>query len=159
MKLTTLCFLYTNTDILLAMKKRGFGAGKMNGIGGKVQADETPEQAIIREAFEEIEITLNEDRLEKVAIIHFKFDNKPDWDQECHVYLASEWEGEPTESEEMKPEWYPKGDIPYEQMWTDDVHWLPKVLAGEKVRCRFFFNDDQTMKEDFVVEPLVDMEV
>ncbi|MDQ5893222.1 MAG: hypothetical protein QG640_233 [Patescibacteria group bacterium] len=156
MKLTTLCFLHTNTDILLAMKKRSFGAGKMNGVGGKVQGDETPEQALVREAFEEIEVTLNEDKLDKVAIIHFAFDNKPDWDQECHVYFASEWEGEPTESEEMKPEWYSKEEIPYEKMWADDAHWLPKVLAGEKIRAHFFFNDDQTMKEDFAIEPLVE---
>ena len=156
MKITTLCFLLTETNILLAMKKRGFGAGKMNGFGGKVQGDETPEQALIREAFEEIEVTLEEDKLDKVAIIHFKFDNKPDWDQECHVYLASEWEGEPTESEEMKPEWYAKSEIPYDMMWSDDIHWLPKVLAGEKIRCHVFFNDDQTMKENVVIEPLVE---
>ena len=68
MKITTLCFLQTETDLLLAMKKRGFGAGKLNGIGGKVQGDETPEQALVREAFEEIEVTLEEDKLEKVAV-------------------------------------------------------------------------------------------
>lgn len=156
MKLTTLCFLQTETDILLAMKKRGFGAGKLNGIGGKVQGDETPEQALVREAFEEIEVTLEEDKLEKVAILHFSFDAKPEWNQECHVYFISEWEGEPTETEEMRPEWCSKDALPFDKMWQDDVHWLPKVLAGEKVRCHFVFNEDDTMREDFTSEPLVE---
>lgn len=156
MKITTLCFLQTETDLLLAMKKRGFGEGRMNGVGGKVQGDETPEQAIVREAFEEIEVTLEEDKLEKVAILHFSFDTKPEWNKECNVYLTSEWEGEPTETEEMRPEWCSKDALPFDKMWPDDVHWLPKVLAGEKVRCHFAFNNDDSLRKDFAIEPLVE---
>jgi len=155
MKITTLCFLQTETDLLLAMKKRGFGEGKLNGIGGKVQGDETPEQALVREAFEEIEVTLEEDKLEKVAVIYFNFETKSEWNQECHVYFVSEWEGEPTETEEMRPEWFSKDALPFNKMWPDDIHWLPKVLAGEKVRCEFFFDDNQKMKEDFTIDALV----
>lgn len=156
MKLTTLCFLTTATDILLALKKVRFGAGKMNGVGGKVNGDETVEQAIIREAQEEIGVTINEEALEKVAILHFAFDTKPEWNQECHVFFTSEWEGEPAESEEMRPEWYSKDAIPFDKMWPDDIHWLPKVLAGEHVRAHFNFTDEHQMKDDFTIEPLVE---
>lgn len=34
---TTLCLLKKENSILLAMKKRGFGAGKYNGVGGKIE--------------------------------------------------------------------------------------------------------------------------
>lgn len=156
MKLTNLCFLHTNTDILLAMKKRGFGAGRMNGVGGKVIEGESIEQSLVREAYEEIEVVLKEDKLEKVAILHFSFESKPEWDQECHVYFVSEWEGEPTESEEMNPEWYSKDSLPFDKMWPDDKFWLPRVLAGEKLRAHFSFTEDHKMKDDFAIQPLLD---
>ena len=45
---TTLCLLKKDNRILLAMKKRGFGEGKYNGVGGKIENGETPEEAMIR---------------------------------------------------------------------------------------------------------------
>lgn len=156
MKITTLCFLHTSSDILLAMKKVRFGAGKLNEVGGHVEDGETVEQAIVRETFEEIGVSINEENLEKVAILHFAFDTKPEWNQECHVFLTSEWEGEPTESEEMSPEWYSKDDLPFEKMWEDDKHWLPKVLAGERIRAHFSFDENQKIKPDFTIEPLIE---
>jgi len=53
----TLLFLIKDDQILLAMKKRGFGAGRFNGVGGKVEPGETIEQALIRESQEEINVT------------------------------------------------------------------------------------------------------
>ena len=44
MKISTLCFLVKDNQILLAMKKRGFGEGKWNGVGGKVNPGETIER-------------------------------------------------------------------------------------------------------------------
>ena len=54
---TTLCLLKKDNSILLAMKKRGFGSGKYNGIGGKIEKGETPDEAMIRETKEEIKVT------------------------------------------------------------------------------------------------------
>ena len=66
---TTLCLLKRDNKILLAMKKRGFGKGKYNGIGGKIENNETPEQAMIRETQEEINVTPI--KYEKVGIVEF----------------------------------------------------------------------------------------
>ena len=53
---TTLCLLRKNNKILLAVKKRGFGEGKYNGVGGKIEKGETPDQAMVRETSEEISV-------------------------------------------------------------------------------------------------------
>jgi 8-oxo-dGTP pyrophosphatase MutT (NUDIX family) len=53
----TLLFLITEDKILLAMKKRGFGTGKWNGVGGKIESGESLEAALVRECQEEIGVT------------------------------------------------------------------------------------------------------
>jgi len=45
----------------------------------------------------------------------------------------------------MRPQWIALADIPYESMWADDAFWLPKVLAGKRVRGRFDFGPDNAM--------------
>lgn len=152
MKQTTLNFLLDNDRVLLAMKKRGFGEGKWNGVGGKPQGEETVEDAIIRETQEEIGIQVHPDHLEKVAILRFTFLNKPDWNQECHVFISRKWNGEPVESDEMCPLWHTHDSIPYPEMWPDDEHWLPLVLAGKRVNAAFYFTDDSGTFERYEIE-------
>ena len=53
---TTLSFLIKEKQILLAMKKRGFGVSKWNVVGGKQQIGETIRQTALREMKEEIGI-------------------------------------------------------------------------------------------------------
>jgi mutator protein MutT len=143
MKQTTILFLLKDDKILLAMKKRGFGAGKWNGVGGKLDVGETAEQAAIRETQEEIGVTpLN---LEKVAHHTFKVPSFGDGNLISHTFVARQWQGEPTETEEMAPKWFAINEIPYDQMWEDDKFWLPDVLAGNKLVCNFDFDDKDTM--------------
>jgi ADP-ribose pyrophosphatase YjhB (NUDIX family) len=123
------------------MKKRGFGIGKWNGVGGKLQNDETVKDAAIRETLEEIAVKINHDDLVNVAIIDFFFENKKEFDQQVHIFFTEKWQGDPTESEEMKPQWYLYSDLPFDQMWIDDPHWLPRVLAGEKIKAKFVFDE------------------
>ncbi|CAN5124568.1 hypothetical protein BH11PAT4_BH11PAT4_0670 [soil metagenome] len=121
MKHTTLCFLVTEKEILLAIKKRGHGEGKWNGVGGKLDPNETPVDAAKREAQEEIGVMPLE--LEKVGEIVSLFPEIPiekRFDQIIHVFLCRSWEGEPTESEEMLPQWYPQDTLPLQSMWPDD---------------------------------------
>ena len=77
MKDTTLCLLVREGEVLLAMKKRGFGAGRWNGVGGKCLPGETIEQATVREAEEEIGVKINPVHLEKVATLSFYFPSRP----------------------------------------------------------------------------------
>jgi mutator protein MutT len=132
MKQATLLFLRRDDRILLAMKKRGLGQGKWNGVGGKVESTETIEEALARETREEINVIPK--RISKVAEFNFTY-------MYVHVFLCTSWEGEPTESDEMAPRWFQIKDIPFEEMWDDDKIWLPRVLNGEKLNGWFKFND------------------
>ncbi len=58
------------------------------------------------------------------------------------VYLCSKWLGEPTETGEMKPQWYKTSEVPYDKMWKDDKYWLPKVIGGKFVEAEFVFDDN-----------------
>lgn len=138
---TTLCLLKKENSILLAMKKRGFGAGKYNGVGGKIEKNETPEQAMIRETQEEIAVTPI--KYEKVGIMNFDEYYKGNKENiTFHLYLVYEWEGTPKESEEMNPKWFDISEIPYEQMLPDDKYWLPLILEGKKLKAYFEFDEE-----------------
>ncbi|KKT14922.1 MAG: NUDIX hydrolase [Parcubacteria group bacterium GW2011_GWF2_44_8b] len=139
MKVSTLCFLVKEGQILLAMKKHGFGVGKWNGVGGKVKLGETVETAVLRELKEEIGVDGEEKYLESRGILRFRSENS-DLDWNTHVYFLSNWQGEPTESEEMKPQWHDNNQLPFDNMWVDDKHWLPLVLDGQKLDAEFFFD-------------------
>lgn len=149
----TLLFLLKDNQILLGMKKRGFGMGKWNGIGGKIEKQEEEHLAMIRECQEEILVT--PDEFQKVAKLHFKNQN-PDGSTFliiAHVYTCDQWQGMPTETEEMAPKWFAYSDIPYVKMWDDDQYWLPIVLEGKKVIGNFSFDkhDKVTLKNVKVV--------
>ncbi len=130
LKQATLVFLIKDNQILLAMKKRGFGVGKYNGIGGKQQGNETIEETAKRETQEEIGV--RPILLEKIAVTNFSFLGKPDWGQQVTSFICNKWEGAPAESEEMNPKWFDTNEIPFSEMWEDDQYWVPLILPGKK---------------------------
>ncbi len=148
MRRTTLCLLIKDNQILLAMKKRGFGAGKWNGVGGKVSEGESIESAAIREMDEEIGVKAELADLRQVGSIKFYFAENPEFNQHMHVFTLRIWQGEPAETEEMMPRWYGFGEIPYEAMWVDDKFWLPKVLRGKKIDASFYFREGGKVLEN-----------
>lgn len=139
----TLLFLKRDDDILLAMKKRGFGAGRFNGVGGKIEPGESIEQALVRECQEEIGVTPT--HFWKVAEHNFVQNEDQPWHMHVHVFFCDTWTGEPVESEEMAPVWTSNKNIPYQTMWQDDIHWLPHVLEGKHVYGEFSFDKDDNM--------------
>ncbi len=146
-KQTTLLLVRDGSRVLLAMKKRGLGAGKYNGCGGKRDEGESVAQAAVRECHEEIGLTVGEADLIGNGVIEFRFVDKPAWSSECHVFTAVYDEkrfGKPSESEEMSPQWFGEKELPFDSMWPDDRIWLPRVLAGEKTMYYRFWHSAAT---------------
>lgn len=136
---TTLLLLRKENQILLAKKKRGFGEGKYNGVGGKIECNETIEEAMIRECEEEIFVTPTE--YEKVGEITFlEYVKEEETLLTFHLFIATNWDNEPNESDEMIPKWFDIENIPYDEMFPDDKYWLPEVLKGNKIDAYFEFD-------------------
>jgi len=126
------------------MKKKGFGQGKWNGMGGKLDFDRGDKDifdAAIREMKEESGVAVKD--MERVAILNFYFPYRKEWNQEVHVFISRNWQGEPKESKEMRPKWFKLKEIPFDKMWPDDKFWLPKILKGEKLRAEFSFKSGE----------------
>lgn len=132
-------FVVRGGEILLIEKKRGHGAGKVNGPGGKIDPGETPLECAVRETEEELLISVSDAR--KVGELCFRMSDCPDIF--CHVFLGSEFTGTPTETDEAVPLWAPLDSIPYARMWEDDRHWLPMILAGSSIVGKFIFEGDR----------------
>lgn len=137
-QLATLLFVVRDGHVLLIHKKRGLGAGKINGPGGRIQNGETFLQAAIREVQEEVGVTAT--AIEYSGALSFQFvDGLALY---VEVFRADDCDGEPYETEEAKPLWTPLDQIPFEKMWADDRHWIPLMLARRKFSGRFLFDAD-----------------
>lgn len=134
----TLTFTLSGEQVLLIRKKRGLGAGKINGPGGKLEPGETILQCAVREVEEELGIIPID--LDHRGELRFQFTNG--YSIHVHVFVAAGHRGEPRETEEAIPLWYAIDSIPYEEMWADDLFWLGKVLRGQSVKGDFLFNGD-----------------
>jgi 8-oxo-dGTP diphosphatase len=129
----TLLFVVRDGRILLIHKKRGHGAGRINGPGGKLDPGESPRACAIRETREELGIEATdvswagELRFQEVdgSRIH------------GFVYRAEHCIGEPVETEEAVPRWTSIDAIPWTRMWPDDRMWLPWLLRREVFRAAF----------------------
>jgi 8-oxo-dGTP diphosphatase len=129
-------------EVLLGRKKTGLGTGKTVGLGGHVEDDEAPREAAAREVKEESGISVDPAVLTEVADITFLFPARPAWDMTVSVFTSAEWAGTAVETAEIIPQWFPASALPLDRMWDDGRYWLPRVLAGERLRATFSYGDD-----------------
>ncbi len=151
-KLLTLCIIHQDGKVLLGMKKRGFGVGKWNGFGGKVEAGEAIEDAAKRELFEEV--GLNALDLQKLGVLDFSWaaSAKASASQagqvlQVHIFKCTKFDGQPMEGEEMKPQWFLVSEIPFEKMWSNDKYFYPLFLENKKFEGRFVFGEGDDILE------------
>jgi 8-oxo-dGTP diphosphatase len=142
----TLCFLLrdadSGTEVLLGLKRTGFGTGKIVGIGGHVEAGESDAEAVVREVWEEAGIVVLQEDLAHAGVVEFVFPTRPEWNMYCRLFTTRRWEGEPAESPEITPEWFDVESLPLDRMWQDAEHWLPAALAGETLDVVVVLNED-----------------
>ncbi len=142
----TLCFLIQDGKILLIRKKRGLGAGKINGPGGRIEPGEEPHECAVRETAEEVGLTPR--NVQNRGELHFQFADG--YSLHCTVFIANEYTGELMETDEALPIWTPLESIPYEEMWADDIHWLPGVVSGGTFRGYFHFDGEKMLSKHLV---------
>ena len=143
---TCLCLIrrqsVTGPEVLLGLKRTGFGAGKWVGLGGHIEEGEKPVAAAVREVAEESGLLVPADSLQHRASIEFRFPARPAWDQTAEVFVTSVYQGEPEESDEVAPKWFAERELPLDLMWDDARYWLPLVLAGGHVDVLVTFAED-----------------
>lgn len=141
---TTLLLMIKDGKILLGEKKKGFGKGKLNGPGGKIEPGETPEQGMIRETREEVGITPT--KYKEMGTVEFvEWYKGEEQNVIFYLYVATEYEGKLKESDELKPYWFDLDNIPYDKMFEDDSYWMPIVLEGNKIQAFFEYDKEWKM--------------
>lgn len=145
----TLCYVFRprpggSREVLLGRKLRGFGAGKIMGLGGHVEEGESDAEGAIREVREEAGIIVDPAGLERRATLTYLFPSKPSLDADVAVFTGSRWVGDPGGSNEIDPAWFDVVELPLDQMWDDEKYWLPRVLGGERLTATFIFDESCT---------------
>jgi ADP-ribose pyrophosphatase YjhB (NUDIX family) len=142
MKEATLCYVIHGNPankVLLGYKKTGFGLGKFVGFGGKVKNGKIMAEAAVWELAKESSLQVQVDELKSLGQITFLFPHRPDWDHLVHLFLTRTWRGDPSKSDEMRPQWFNVGQIPYHLMWEDSRYFLPLALDGQEMRALFTY--------------------
>jgi 8-oxo-dGTP diphosphatase len=132
-------------EVLLIRKKRGLGAGKINGPGGKMDPGETSLQCAVRETQEELGVTA----LNPVHHGELWFQFVDGLCMHVDVFVATQHEGEPVETPEAVPLWTSLDALPFDEMWADDIHWLARTLIERRrFMGRFAFDGDTMLSHE-----------
>lgn len=137
----TLVYVVKEDAMLLMRKKRGLGAGKINAPGGRLEPGETLTECAVRETQEELLVTPHQ--LELIGDNKFQFVDG--YTLHAHVFRASEITGTPSETDEGIPYWFPLTEIPYHEMWEDDILWVPHILSRTRFTARYIFDGDRML--------------
>lgn len=141
---TTLCYVERDGCYLMlhrVKKKNDLNEGKWIGIGGHVEAGETPDACVVREAYEEAGIRLTSFRLRGVV----EFVSARWEDEHMYLYTADAFEGEVGECDEGVLRWVPRGEIFDLPLWEGDRIFLGSLLAEEPffhLEVRYGMNDE-----------------
>lgn len=161
MSVRSVSFLVHGNEILLGRKVRGFGAGTVVGIGGKVDNErdrmsqrETQmtvvKRSAQREISEETGVQVEINNLTPMGLLRFYFPHIVDqsWNQEVHIFIVHKWAGKPRTTQddqgniEIEPQWFNISDIPFDLMWDDTRYWLSTILDGKKVKASFIYDEN-----------------
>ncbi|MEG1415864.1 MAG: 8-oxo-dGTP diphosphatase [Clostridium sp.] len=143
MKLATLCYIRKDgkTLMLHRVKRQGdYHKNKYNGIGGKFEEGESPEECIIREAYEETGLTLKSLRL-RGMITFPMFDMVDDW--YTFIYTADEFEGELKECNEGNLHWIDNDKILDLNLWEGDRVFLNWLNSDRIFSAKFIYENGE----------------
>lgn len=126
--------------------------GKWNGLGGKFEAGETPEECVRREVQEEAGLVIQNPRLQGLLM----FPNFKGNDWYLFVFTATEFSGELIDSPEGKLEWIPDEQVLDLRLWESDHIFMPWIHEGKFFSAKFEYEGDQMRGYDVVFHPGLD---
>lgn len=143
MKLATLCYVIdkkTNSTLMLhrVKKENDYHEGKWNGLGGKFEAGESPEECAIREIEEECGLKVKSVKMK--GIITFPmFDGKDDW--YVFLFTSDEYEGKLIDSPEGNLAWIPNNKLIELNLWDGDKYFIPWIFKENFFSAKFNYNN------------------
>lgn len=143
MKLATLCYLIdrTNNSTLMIYrnkKENDYHKGKWNGLGGKFEIGESPEECAIREVYEESGLKVSS-VIMKGFITFPLFDGVEDW--YVFLFTADEFSGKLIDSPEGKLEWIPIDRLTELGLWEGDKIFIPWLFQDKFFSAKFYYTD------------------
>ena len=146
MQLATLCYIIDKDKTLMLhriKKKNDVHEGKWNGLGGKFEQGETPEECVIREVKEESGLLIKDPKMH--GFITFPmFDGKKDW--YVFLFTAREFKGKLIDSHEGKLEWIPNDKLLKLNLWEGDQIFIPWLLEDKFFSAKFDYKNGKFIK-------------
>jgi len=127
-------------------KANDIHAGKWNGLGGKFEPEESPEECVIREVYEESGLSIRNPKL--CGLLMFPKFKGNDW--YVFVFTAHEFSGELIDSPEGRLEWIPEENVLDLHLWESDPIFMPWIQKGQFFSAKFE-SDGDTMRGYLVV--------
>ena len=150
MKLATLCYVRRNGHTLMihrVKKANDMHAGKWNGLGGKFERGETPEECAIREVWEEAGLRVRNPNLR--GIITFPgFSNDEDW--YTFLFVIDEFQGVLIDSPEGDLKWIPNSQLFDLNLWEGDRIFIPWLDAGGFFSAKFVYKEGKLLDHSVV---------
>jgi 8-oxo-dGTP diphosphatase len=150
MKLATLAYIRQGGKTLMVHRNKKVNdmhQGRWNGLGGKFEAGETPEECVIREIREESGLTARNPKLK--GFLSFPgFSNDEDW--YAFVFVVSDFEGELSESPEGDLRWIDDDTLPDLFLWEGDLIFLPWLDRPGFFSGKFTYLDNKLVSHAVV---------
>jgi 8-oxo-dGTP diphosphatase len=150
MKLATLCYVIdkkSNSTLMLhrVKKENDYHEGKWNGLGGKFEQGESPEDCAIREIEEECGLKVKSVTM-KGFITFPMFDGKEDW--YVFLFTADEFDGELIDSPEGNLDWVPNDKLADLNLWDGDKIFLPWLFGDKFFSAKFDYAEGKNVSHE-----------
>ena len=142
---SVLCYIEQNEQYLMLYrnkKQHDINGGKWIGVGGKFEAGEAPEEALIREVREETGLTLT--RYQRRGLVTFVYGDLTEY---MFLYTADRFEGTLTDCDEGELHWINKTKVPDRPTWAGDRVFLPRLMGDDPYFSIKLVYDGDTLVE------------
>jgi len=153
MKLATLCYIRRSGKTLMihrVKKANDIHEGKWNGLGGKLEPGESPEECVVREVLEESGLLATHLRL-KGFLTFPLFARDEDW--YAFVFVVDEFEGELIDSPEGDLEWIDNDKLLGLNLWEGDQLFLPLLDKPGLFSGKIVYQDGRLVSHELAIYP------